>query len=74
MEARDACGCVFSACIAATIAAQSLTWLQGSVDVIHAGFENNLYESKAYGVFAVFGPYCGPILFDGGCISLPLEG
>lgn len=55
----------FSACIAATIAAQSLTWLQGSVDVIHAGFENNLYESKAYGYLRYFGPYCGPILLMG---------
>lgn len=55
----------FSACIAATIAAQSLNWLQGSVDVIHAGFENNLYESKAYGYLRYFGPYCGPILLMG---------
>lgn len=55
----------FSACIAATIAAQSITWLKGSINVINAGFENNLYDSKAYGYLRYFGPYCGPVLLMG---------
>lgn len=55
----------FAVCIAATIAGQSLTWLQGSVDVIKSGFDNDLYSTKAYGYLRYFGPYCGPIFLMG---------
>lgn len=55
----------FALCIAGTIAGQSLTWLKGSMDVIQAGFENSVYDSKAYGYLRYFGPYCGPIILMG---------
>lgn len=55
----------FAACIAMTIVGQSISWLGGSVSVIKAGFDNNLYATKAYGYLRYIGPYCGPILMSG---------
>lgn len=55
----------FGAAAAATIAAQSLMWLESSIQVVNAGADNNLYGSKAYGYLRYFGVYCGPLLMIG---------
>lgn len=55
----------FGTAAAATIAAQSLLWLDSSIQVVNAGADNNLYGSKAYGYLRYFGVYCGPLLMIG---------
>lgn len=47
--------------IAMTMLGQSFSWLTGSREVIAAGFENDLYATKAYGYLRYFGPFCGPL-------------
>lgn len=56
-------------CIAITIAGQSITWLGGVREVLDAGYESNLYGSKAFTYIRYFGPFCGPLVMIFGVLA-----
>lgn len=52
-------------CTGMTIAAQSLSWLQGAASGISHGYNSTDYGLKAYTYLRYFGLYTGPILMCG---------
>jgi hypothetical protein len=55
----------FLCCTAMTIAAQSITWLQGASDGISHGWKSADYGLKAYTYLRYFGVYIGPLMMCG---------